>query len=110
MIVKVEKEEDTAKRSFRILMRLYEISQGSGHNRFNMSVIGDELGLDAMHLGKIATFLLENELIELSSGETFSISNTGIEELKEAIANPYKPTKHFLSLNAIFDFQSEHQN
>lgn len=94
--------EETKKKRFQFLRRLYELTEGDTYKLFNYSQIGKELGFDEDLTLNIARYLMDEGLIEFRViGGGVAITHQGICEVEDALSHPDTPTSHFPPLNII---------
>jgi len=92
--------EETRKKRFQFLYRLYELTGGDESKPFSMFEIGKELGFDEDSTVKIEQYLSGEELINPRPGcgtrdREIGISHRGVREIEEAFGNPGRPTQYF---------------
>jgi hypothetical protein len=94
--------EETKKKRFQFLHRLYELADGDEHSFFDPSQIGQEIGFDEELTYKIVQYLEAERLVRtVDLGGDIVISHFGVREIEEALTNPDSPTPHFLPINII---------
>ena len=94
--------EETKKKRFQFLRRLYELTKGDTSKRFNCFQFGKELGFDEDLTRNISQYLMDEGLIGCPViGGFISITHSGVCEVEEALSNPYAPTSHFPPINII---------
>jgi hypothetical protein len=99
--------EEIKKKSFRFLHRLYELSGGYEYNRYNMLLLGEELGYDEKLTGDIVKFLRGRGLVESEGlGGKIGITSVGIKELEDALSHPHKDSLYFPSIKNMFKSDS----
>lgn len=105
-VSKMIEKIDINKNSFRFLHRLYELSGGFEYDKFNMIILGNELGLDKVSTEDVVKYLHEKGMIEIEGlGGKIVITSKGICELEGALLNPDKPTIYFPSVAEMFNYQ-----
>lgn len=99
-------KKDINKNSFSFLHRLYELSGGFEYDKFNMIILGKELGLDEVLTENVVKYLHEKRLIEIEGlGGKIVITSKGARVLEDALLNPDKPSMHFPSVADMFNYQ-----
>jgi len=94
--------EETKKKRFQFLHRLYELADGDEHSFFDPSQIGQEIGFDEELTYKIVQYLEGEGLVRtVDLGGDIVISHFGVREIEEALTNPDSPTPHFPPVNVI---------
>lgn len=95
--------EETKKKRFQFLRRLYEETEGSKFNRVDSYQVGEKHGFDRDLTDKITQYLNDENLIKFVGLNTslIEITHEGVREVEEALSNPDAPTTHFPPLNII---------
>ena len=87
--------EEKKKSRFKFLNKLHQLSDGNEYTSFNMFAIGETFGFDRELTVNIINYLENMGLIKWRGSGDISISHEGSIEIKEALSQPAKPTKHF---------------
>jgi hypothetical protein len=92
--------EETKKKRFQFLHKLWELTGGDETKRFGMFEIGEELGFDEDSTVKIEQYLSGEELIIHRPGcgthdREIGISHLGVRTVEGALSNPDRPTQYF---------------
>ncbi len=90
--------EEMAKKRFRLMRRLYELTEGEESQAVHFNKMQEQLGFSTSLLQDII-FHLENEklIIFQSLGNLINITSAGAEEIEAALIEPDKATAHFPS-------------
>lgn len=92
--------EETQKKRFQFLRRLWELTGGDESKLFSMFGIGEELGFDEDSTAKIEQYLHGEKLINhiLTCGthdREIGISHLGVRAVEGDLYNPDRPTQYF---------------
>jgi hypothetical protein len=93
--------QETKKKRFLFLKRLYEDTGGYRMNTVNQDELIQELGFTAKDFETIADYLFEEGLIEFDMGNGFSIKHNGVVQIEAALTTPDRPTHYFPPVNII---------
>lgn len=99
--------EETRKKRFQFLYRLYELTGGDESKPFSMFEIGEELSFDEDLTIIIEQYLHGEELINHilgcgTSDREIAILHRGVKEIEEALYKPDRPTHYFPPANFIY--------
>ncbi len=94
--------QETQRKRFQFLQRLYEVTQGNEDISVNLWELEAELGLAHYETNRIESFLRGEGLIKhIALGGIIGITHRGIVEVELALSKPDEPTTYFPPINYI---------
>ncbi len=88
--------EEMAKKRFRLMRCLYELTEGEEGQAIHFNKMQEQLGFSSSLLQDILFYLENEKLITLQSPDNLiNITTTGADEIEAALMEPDKATAHF---------------
>lgn len=88
--------EEMAKKRFRLMRRLYELTEGEEGQAVHFNKMQEQLGFSTSLLQDIIFYLENEKLITFQSpGNLINITSAGTDEIEAALMEPDKATAHF---------------
>jgi hypothetical protein len=83
---------------FAFLKAVYDETEGSTNRFVRPNDVGDKLGFNVQLTDKIATYLVNEHLLEWAAMGVIELTHWGVKEVEEVLSAPTEPTEHFPSL------------
>jgi hypothetical protein len=95
--------QETQRKRFQFLQKLYEVTEGSELASVNLWELGTELGFSRPETDRIDEYLTgEGLTTHIALGGSLGITHQGIVEVEAALSKPDEPSSYFPPVNNYF--------